>query len=260
MYRPMYKAVAEVSILSSIDPIARLAERQVWIRPEAMNAAQSTIRETFQSLGPAGEKLKNALHGTWLHQPLHAVLTDLPLGAWSAAVAFDTAACVTGSRKMNNAADAAIAFGLIGAVGAAITGLNDWSEVREEAPRRIGVVHAILNVGATGLFLASCLARRKGDSRSRARGLALLGYAVVSASAHLGGNLVYEHKVGVQGSAKENDYETGSAKRGEQQARDPEDRPVPHDDERAQRERSLDKTLADSFPTSDPPSSIPDPV
>lgn len=30
-------------------------------------------------------------------------------------------------------------------------------------------------------------------------------------------------------------------------------------DEHQRRERALDKTLADSFPTSDPPSSIPDP-
>ena len=42
--------------------------------------------------------------------------------------------------------------------------------------------------------------------------------------------------------------------------RDPEDRPVPKRDEEAVREKNLDKTLADSFPTSDPPSSIPDPA
>ena len=42
--------------------------------------------------------------------------------------------------------------------------------------------------------------------------------------------------------------------------RDPEDRPVhPHNQE-AVREKNLDKTLADSFPTSDPPSTIPDPA
>jgi hypothetical protein len=41
--------------------------------------------------------------------------------------------------------------------------------------------------------------------------------------------------------------------------RDPENRPVPARDERAQREKNLDKTLADSFPTSDPPSTLPDP-
>jgi hypothetical protein len=40
--------------------------------------------------------------------------------------------------------------------------------------------------------------------------------------------------------------------------RDPEERPARHEKER--REKMLDKTLADSFPTSDPPSSIPDPA
>ncbi len=40
--------------------------------------------------------------------------------------------------------------------------------------------------------------------------------------------------------------------------RDPEERPADQQD--AAREKTLDKTLADSFPTSDPPSTIPDPV
>ena len=41
--------------------------------------------------------------------------------------------------------------------------------------------------------------------------------------------------------------------------RDPEERPVDENAEEEVRERAMDKTLADSFPTSDPPSSIPDP-
>ena len=47
---------------------------------------------------------------------------------------------------------------------------------------------------------------------------------------------------------------------------DPEDSVIPRDpedrsagDEHERREQMLDKTIADSFPTSDPPSSIPDP-
>jgi hypothetical protein len=40
--------------------------------------------------------------------------------------------------------------------------------------------------------------------------------------------------------------------------RDPEDREVNTDTEKV-REKMMDKTLADSFPTSDPPSTIPDP-
>ena len=41
--------------------------------------------------------------------------------------------------------------------------------------------------------------------------------------------------------------------------RDPEERPVDPEDKKEVRDKMLDKTLADSFPTSDPPSSIPDP-
>ena len=45
---------------------------------------------------------------------------------------------------------------------------------------------------------------------------------------------------------------------GRPDARDPEDRVVPPAPE-CIRDKMLDKTLADTFPTSDPPSSIPDP-
>ncbi len=41
--------------------------------------------------------------------------------------------------------------------------------------------------------------------------------------------------------------------------RDPEDRLIDEHNERDVREKMLDKTIADTFPASDPPSSIPDP-
>jgi hypothetical protein len=43
------------------------------------------------------------------------------------------------------------------------------------------------------------------------------------------------------------------------QPRDPEDRIVDPGDPQAKREKMLDKTIADSFPASDPPSSMPNP-
>ena len=46
----------------------------------------------------------------------------------------------------------------------------------------------------------------------------------------------------------------------ESKPRDPEDRPINEDSEHERREKMHDKTLADSFPTSDPPSTIPDPT
>ena len=41
--------------------------------------------------------------------------------------------------------------------------------------------------------------------------------------------------------------------------RDPEDRWIATDDQAAIREKMLDKTLADSYPASDPPSTLPNP-
>ena len=181
----------------SKDPAARLAERQGWITADAQGAVQTAIADTLDAIG--GRKLREALHGNWLHEPLHAAITDIPIGSWTAAVAFDAVAAISGSNILDTAADACIGLGLLGAVGAAVTGMNDWAEVKEEAPRRIGAVHALLNIAATGFFAGSLVARRRDGGRSTGRALGALGYLLASASAHLGGNLVYEHGVGVEG-------------------------------------------------------------
>src|SRR5581483_11008967 len=66
------------------------------------------------------------------------------------------------------AADVAICFGLVGATGAAVTGLTDWSETYG-GPKRVGLLHGLLNVTATTLFTASWAMRRRGDSGRLAR-------------------------------------------------------------------------------------------
>ena len=176
----------------SRDKIAQLAEEQDWLGP-AEEPLQHAIRSAFASLG--GDKARDLLHGTWLNEPLHAVLTDVPVGSWTAAVAFDAAAALGAPRALDTAADAAILVGAISAVGAAVTGMNDWAEVTGE-PRRIGLVHALLNTAGLSLFVTSLVARKRG-ARTRGRAWAALGYLITAVSAHLGGNLIYEHGVGV---------------------------------------------------------------
>ncbi len=182
----------------SRDPLARLAEKQTWITPEAEIAAQKAVRSALGGDGPAGKQFRELLHGTWLHEPLHVIMTDVPVGSWTAAVLFDAIGAVSGKKHLDKAADALVILGLAGAMGAAVTGMNDWAEVKAEAPRKIGAVHAILNIAATGLFAGSWWARRKDRARGTARALAVLGFVVVSASAHLGGNMIYEHGIGVE--------------------------------------------------------------
>ncbi len=181
----------------SQDPLAKLAEQQTWTAP-IEEPIQRAVRDAFARLGPSGHTVRNVLHGTWLHEPLHVVITDVPIGSWTATVVFDAIAALSGSKAMNTAADATLILGLVGAAGAAVTGLNDWADTTG-APKRIGAVHGILNVAVVGLFGVSwALRRRKTASRTAPRVLAALGYGVLSVSAHLGGNLIYEHGVGVQ--------------------------------------------------------------
>jgi hypothetical protein len=70
----------------------------------------------------------------------------------------------------------------MGAMGAAATGMTDWSDVDPPA-RRLGFTRGLLNLGATALSLPSLLLRRKKD-RSGARIVSGLGDAVMAYSAH----------------------------------------------------------------------------
>jgi uncharacterized membrane protein len=162
---------------------------------------QKAIDKALYANGnPAAQKVRNFLNGTWLGEPLHAALTDVPVGAWTAAMVFDALEMINGRFEFATAADTSIAIGLAGAAGAAITGLTDWSDVDPPA-RRLGLIHGLLNIGATTLFATSLILRRK-KARKEGRGFAALGYALASYSAHLGGKMVYEHRVGVDRTAK----------------------------------------------------------
>src|ERR1700761_6488739 len=52
------------------------------------------------------QRLRNFLNGTWLGEPLHVVLTDVPIGAWAAAMIFDAVSLVGWGRKARGADDA----------------------------------------------------------------------------------------------------------------------------------------------------------
>lgn len=153
------------------------------------------VRGVYESAGEAGRQAKNAMHGVWLGHPLHPALVAVPIGAWTTAVSLDVAAAANNDPGLARAADFAIAVGLVGAVGSAITGLTDWSETSGQA-RRTGLVHGLLNVAATGLFAVSYLLRKTG-SRAAGQACSATGLAAASAAGYLGGALVFDHRLGV---------------------------------------------------------------
>ncbi len=156
---------------------------------------QKLVHKAFASGGERGQAVKNFLNGTWIGEPLHVILTDIPIGAWTVALVCDGLDLMSSKREFAVAADASIGIGLAGAVGAAVTGVTDWQDADAPA-RRLGMIHGLLNVSATALFATSLILRKR-KSRTSGRVLAGLGYGLMTYAAHLGGKMVYDYRVGV---------------------------------------------------------------
>lgn len=166
---------------------------------KAASAIQPAVLSAFEKTGKPGKTVKNFLHGTWLGHPLHPILTDIPIGAYTVTTVLDMVE-LCGDDSVKNGADASLAVGLAGAMGSAVTGITDWTGTSGQN-RRIGMVHAALNVGATLLNVASLTLRRKRSTRNIGIGLSFASYAVTAFSAYLGGHLVYGQQMGVDHTA-----------------------------------------------------------
>lgn len=175
-------------------------DQQNWVDPVA-DGLGGAVAGLYKAGGDPGQKIKNFLHGTWLGHPLHPVLTDIPLGSWTAAFALDVMEVATGRQEFGQGADAAVGIGLLGAMGSAVTGLTDWSDTDGRA-RKVGAVHGLLNITATILYTVSWVLRRRGE-RGAGRNLSWIGYALAGTAAYLGGALVYTEKIGVDHAPRE---------------------------------------------------------
>jgi nitrite reductase/ring-hydroxylating ferredoxin subunit/uncharacterized membrane protein len=149
---------------------------------------------TFLLTGRYARPLQDVLHGVWLGHPLHPALVTVPIGSWSAALAFDVLDATGRGKAAGDAARTAVTVGVAGAVASAATGLTDWQHAHDQA-RRVGLVHAGLNSTALGLYAWSLADRSRGRA-TRARVTAATGYAITLASAWLGGALSYRHGMG----------------------------------------------------------------
>ena len=157
---------------------------------EPLDPVSEPLQEAVKALP---KPIRDLLDGVWFGNPLHPALTDIPIGAWTAAFALDLAG--------SEGADEALKVGIIGAVPTALTGLNDWSHLNGDA-RRIGTVHAIVNSAGLTLSVLSLVARRRG-MRNVGRVLSGVAYAGTLFSAHLGGHLSFGLGVRVNRTAFE---------------------------------------------------------
>jgi nitrite reductase/ring-hydroxylating ferredoxin subunit len=165
-----------------------------------LDPAAERVQKGVSRVLAASPWLRNVVDGRQFGIPLHPVVTDVPLGAWTAAAALDLMRA--GEHQDGfRPADAALAIGVAGAVPAALTGLADYSHLRGDR-RRIGSLHAALNASALVLNVLSLVSRARGRrGLGRALSLAAIGPTIVSA--HLGGQLSFGLGVRVNRTAWE---------------------------------------------------------
>jgi nitrite reductase/ring-hydroxylating ferredoxin subunit len=160
--------------------------RQLADKLEGLEALDGVSDVLSRLLGEATAPVKSLLSGTWLGHPLHATITDLPIGCWAGAVTVD----LLGGQRSAGAVDPLVGLGALAALPTALTGLNDWADSYGEE-RRVGLIHGLVNAAALSLFAASLVSRR------RARAYRLLGLATVSVGGYLGGHLTFAQGMGV---------------------------------------------------------------
>jgi nitrite reductase/ring-hydroxylating ferredoxin subunit len=149
---------------------------------------QAIFRTILKPVPP----LRDFLHGTWLGHPLHPLLTDVPVGAFTVALVLD----VLGLR---DAAAPVIAFGVLAMLGTMVAGYVDYIDIDVDGPpRRYGSVHQTLMLLSLICYFVSGGMRygQFGGPGAIEVPLAVVGYVLLAVGAYLGGDLVF--RMGMQ--------------------------------------------------------------
>lgn len=149
--------------------------------------------------GTVGKPTENILNGTWLGHPLHPVLSDVPVGSWTATAVLDALGVARDDDSLEDAADITLALGLAAGLVTAITGVTQWNDTYGK-DRKVGLLHGLMMLATVGTYAGALAARRTG---ARPLGIALsnTGYLLLAAGSYLGGDEAYDLGYGVNHTA-----------------------------------------------------------
>src|SRR5262249_9497860 len=187
----------------------RAHERDAVERTDARHAGGDRVRHfSFRpALTLRGRRFKG-LRG-WAGKPLHPPLTDVPVGAYVLAAAFDLVSAIGHDEEWSRDFYRAASFALIGGAAvsllAALTGFWDWLRSTEPGTqaRRTANAHAITMIAGTVLVLVNiaipCFASWDGNSTPvGGLGLQVLIALLTVVGGTIGGSLAYDYGFNVE--------------------------------------------------------------
>jgi nitrite reductase/ring-hydroxylating ferredoxin subunit/uncharacterized membrane protein len=165
--------------------LARLFYRMMAAQDGWARALGNAVQPWFNRFFGAIPLIRDFLNGRWLGHPIHAVMTDVPIGILLLLILFD----VLGFR---DAAAITLGVGILALVGAALAGLSDYADTDGLARTR-ATLHGTTMLTALVVYLIS-FALRLGSAAygsTAAVWLSVIGFLILTAGAYVGGDVVY---------------------------------------------------------------------
>lgn len=150
-----------------------------WAKPFG-DFNERWTRALFSAIKP----IRDLLQGRWLGHPLHAAITDIPIGLLLGSVALDLIGQPT-------AADVTLVGTILFMVAAAASGLADYSETDGLARTRATLHGTLMTVALVVLIVSAVLRAGAPLDRTVPIALSIIGFLIVTAGAFVGGDVVY---------------------------------------------------------------------
>jgi nitrite reductase/ring-hydroxylating ferredoxin subunit/uncharacterized membrane protein len=128
--------------------------------------------------------IRDLLNGRWLGHPLHAAVTDIPIGMLVGVVILDVLGQPT-------AADIVLVGTIVFMVLSALAGLADYSETDGRALTRATLHASLMTVGLVVLIVSALLRSGAPVDRTAPIVLSIVGLLIVTAGAFVGGDVAY---------------------------------------------------------------------
>ena len=149
------------------------------------------------------------------NHPVHPALVSLPIGAFFLLLVGDIAHAHTDADFWYAFSFVCLGVGIVTALAAAVAGFIDYFGVRmSDGGFRIARIHMLLNLAGVVLYTVNWFLRRGNGALHTPRwdfvfGLEVVTFIALGLSGWLGGQITFEHKVGVVENADPEATELG---------------------------------------------------
>ncbi len=164
--------------------------RRLISRVDALDRPSGALATAVNAVYRPARALQGLFNGTWLGHPLHPLVTDVAIGAWTVTLVFDLLG-LAGVSGLSGGAAIALWLGVLAGLSSLLSGLTDWKDTYG-LEQRVGFVHGLAMILVTLLYVVSGILRAAGTAdEPAARVIGTVGFLVLIVGGYLGGEMAF---------------------------------------------------------------------